>query len=116
MEGRRRRKVNYSYHLVAGAGAEGFIDIITTPKGKVLDLKLIHVGFPLNTAGKLQVAIYYGGMKVYPDEGYMSGDNMTFVDEVELRYFSQEPVRLYYKNLDTEASKEAYVKLEGELG
>jgi len=108
-------KWSISYHLVASPGAEDIISIATVPPGKVLKIKLVHVSFPIDTLGELDVALYYGNTKVYPNEGYMSGDNMTWVDEVKICYYSQDPIRLYYKNRNTAASKEAYVKLEGEI-
>jgi len=107
-------KWSASYRLVAGAGAEDIISIATVPPGKVLTIKLVHVAFPIDTLGMLDIALYYGNMKVYPNEGHMSGDNMTWVDEVDLKYFSQDPVRLYYKNRDEAAEKKAYIKLEGQ--
>jgi len=52
---------------------------------------------------------------VYPAEGFMTGDNTTFVDEIDVRYHSQDPIRIYYRNRDTAAEKKCYLKVEGEL-
>jgi len=34
---------------------------------------------------------------------------------VELRYYSEDPIKLYYKNENTTEKRECYVELEGEL-
>jgi len=109
------KKVSYAYKLTADPGAKGFVNIVKVPPGHTLLVKLVHIAFPVDTLGELDIALYYGDLKVYPDEGYITGDNMTWVDEVHLHYFSQDPIKLYYRNRNTEVSKEAYVKLEGEL-
>jgi len=109
------KKVSIPYHLTAGPGAEGFETIYTVLGGKRLKVTLVHIAFPIDTTGKLGVALYYGLRKVYPKDGLIRGDNMTWVDEVKLEWGSGDPVKLYYKNDDTATSKEAYVKLEGIL-
>jgi len=108
-------KASFPYALTASPGAEGFVTIATVPAGKIFHAKLIHMNFPIDTGGLLDVALYYGNLKVYPTEGFMTGDNTTFVDEIDVRFFSQDPIRIYYRNRDTAAEKRCYLKVEGEL-
>jgi len=109
------KKVSFPYAVVASPGAEDFVTIATVPPGKIFHAKLFHINFPIDTGGLLDIALYYGNLKVYPAEGFMTGDNTTFVDEIDVRYHSQDPIRIYYRNRDTAAEKKCYLKVEGEL-
>jgi len=108
-------KASFPYALTASPGAEGFISIATVPAGRIFHAKLFHINFPIDTGGLLDIALYYGDLKVYPEQGYLTGDNTTFVDEIDVRYFSQDEIRIYYRNRDTAAEKRCYLKVEGEL-
>jgi len=108
-------KASFPYALTASAGAEGFVTIATVPAAKTFHAKLFHINFPPDTAGLLDVALYYGDLRVYPEQGFLTGDNTTFVDEIDVRYFSQDEIRIYYRNRDTAAEKRCYLKVEGEL-
>jgi len=108
-------KWSVSYHLVAGAGAEDFVTIATVPPGKVLTIKHVEVFFPTGNNDELHVAFYYGNMKVYPDKGDLVGDNIKYDKPVCLKYYSQDSIRLYYKNDNTTYERVADIVLEGEL-
>jgi len=108
-------KWSVSYHLVAGAGAEDIISIATVPPGKVLTIKRVEVFFPTGDNDELHVALYYGNMKVFPDEGDLVGDNIKYDKAVELKYYSQDPIRLYYKNDNTTYERIADIVVEGEF-
>jgi len=109
-------KWSVSYHLVAGAGAEGFVDIATVPAGKILKVNRLEVFFPTGDNDELHVAFYYGNMKVFPDEGDLVGDNIKYDKRVSLRYYSQDPIRIWYKNDNVTYSRVADIVVEGELG
>jgi len=108
-------KASFPYALTASAGAEGFVTIATIPAGRTFRAKRIHVHFPVDAAGMLDVALYYGDLKVHPTEGLLTGDDTRFTDEVDVRYYSLDPIRIYYRNRDTATEKTCYLKLEGEL-
>jgi len=108
-------KWSASYHLVASPGAEGFVSVATVPDGKVLHVKRIEVFFPTGVSDELHVAFYYGNAKVFPDEGDLVGDNIKYDKPVELRYYSQDPIRVWYKNDNTTYERIANIVVEGEL-
>jgi len=108
-------KWSASYHLVASAGAEGFVTIATVPDGKVLNLTLVKIAYPVGTYGELKNALYYGNMQVVPDEGMANGDNLIWRKVCSVRFFSGDPLRFYYKNENATETRECYVELEGEL-
>jgi len=81
----------------------------------MLTITLAKIAYPVGTYGELKNAIYYGNMKVLPDEGLVNGDNFVWRKAVELRYYSEDPIKLYYKNENTTEKRECYVELEGEL-
>jgi len=109
------KKVSIPYRLTASPGASGFINIYTVPAGMILTIKKIIVHFPSGTLGQLHLRLYYGHMKVYPQNDYISGDDVKFEDEVDITYWSADPVRLWYENVNTAEARYADIKLEAEL-
>jgi len=108
-------KWSASYHLVASPGAEDFVSIATVPAGRILRLKRIQVFFPTGNADELHVAFYYGDLQVFPDEGDLVGDDVKYDKQVDVRYFSQDPIRVWYKNDNTTYERIADIVVEGEL-
>jgi len=113
MMGEEEKEVSIPYHLTASAGDSGFKDIYTVPAFKRLRVRKVTIAFPSGTYGELDVALFYGVMKVFPENGYLTGDNMSFKKEVDLTWYSGENVRLYYNNRNTTEARECYVNLEG---
>jgi len=109
------KKVSIPYRLVAGPGATGYVDIYTVPPGKILHAKRVVVHFPSGVAGELRVALYYGNMRVYPDKPYVSGDDVTFDDKIDVTFWSQDSVRLWYENTNAAEPRSCHIKLEGGL-
>jgi len=108
-------KWSVSYHLVASPGAKDIISIATVPAGKVLTINHIEVFFPTGVSDELHVAFYYGNTKVFPSEGDLVGDNIKYDKPVCLKYYSQDSIKLYYKNDNTTYERIADIVLEGEL-
>jgi len=61
------------------------------------------------------VAAYVGNQKVLPREGYYYGDGTKWQDDSEAVWPSDSDVVIYYKNLNTTATKKAYILMIGEL-
>jgi len=115
MEEGRREKVSIPYRLVVGAGLKGEAIIYTAPAGAILHIKKVRVHFPAGVAGELHIALRYGNLKVWPATDYANGDDVTIEDEVDLRYFSGDPIRLWYENISTTEPRSVDIKLEGVL-
>jgi len=109
------KKWSASYHLVAAPAAEGFVDIATVPSGKILKVNRVEVFFPAGVHDELHVCFLYGNMKVFPNEGDLVGDNIKYDKPVDLRYYSQDPIRVWYKNDNTTYERVANIVVEGEL-
>jgi len=108
-------KVHYSYHLEAAAAAEGFVSIVSVPPGQVLTIHKVEIVFPAGTEDELHIALYYGNQKVLPVEGTFRGDSVRYEKSVELKYYSEESVLLYYKNENTTYARIADIVIEGVL-
>jgi len=108
-------KWSASYHLVASPGAEGFVSIATVPSGKSLRVTRLEVFFPTGVSDELHVAFFYGDMKVFPEEGDLVGDAIKYDKPVDLRYHSQDPIRVWYKNDNATYERIADIVVEGEL-
>jgi len=108
-------KWSASYHLVAAPAAEGFVDIAVVPGGKALRVTRLEVFFPTGTADELHIAFYYGEMKVFPEVGDLVGDAIKYDKPVDLRYYSQDPIRVWYKNDNVTAERVADIVVEGEV-
>jgi len=109
------KKVSIPYHLTAAAGESGFKTLYTVLGGKRLHVTRATVAFPVGTYGELEVALYYGMLRVWPEDANLKGDNMSFEKDVDLWWGSGDPVRLYFKNANATEQRECYVNLEGEL-
>jgi len=94
-------KVSYSYHLEATAGDKGFKDIHTVEPGRKLHITRIEVFFPTGTEDELEISFFYGNRQVFPKSGVLKGDNIKYDKPVDLWYYSSDPVKVYYKNLNT---------------
>jgi len=101
-----------SIKITASAGESGLKDFYVVEAGRVLTLKTLRLAFQSGTAGKMDIAIYRGVHKVHPTEGYLVGDAEPFEDELDILFFSEETIRIYYNNRDT-VERFAIVKLEG---
>jgi len=108
-------KWSASYHLVAAPAAEGFIDIAVVPSGKILKVNRIEVFFPTGTADELHIAFYYGEMKVFPDEGDLVGDAIKYDKQVDLYYYSGDPIRVWFRNDNVTTERVADIVVEGEV-
>jgi len=115
MVGGKRKRFSASYHLVASPGAEGFATVAEVPAGKVLRLQKFEVQFPTGTSDELEVALYYGNIKVYPNEGVLVGDNVRYEKDVEATYFSGDPIKVRYKNLNATYERVCDIVVEGVL-
>jgi len=109
------KKVSYSYKLEADPGAEGFVTIHTVEAGCILHLKKVEIAFPTGTEDELEISFYYGNMKVLPKQGVFTGDAVKYEKQVDLRYFSGDPVKVYYKNLNATLSRVCDIVIEGTL-
>jgi len=108
-------KVSASYHLVASPGQEGYVDLYEVPRARILHNVAFTVHFPIGALGDLEVALFHGIMQVLPDSGKYTGDGSTFQDRTDGRWWSNEKVKLYFKNTNTTENRECYVLFEGEL-
>jgi len=109
------KKVSYSYKIEADPGAKGFKTIHTVEAGCILHLKKVEIAFPTGTADELEISFYYGNMKVLPKQGVFTGDAVKYEKQVDLRYFSGDPVRVYYRNLNATYSRVCDIVISGEL-
>jgi len=115
MEEGRKEKYSVSYHLVASPGASGFATIHRVEPGKIFHITRIEVFFPTGVSDELEISIWYGNLQVYPNEGALVGDNIKYDKQVDLRYYSGDPVKVYYRNLNTTYERICDIVLEGEL-
>lgn len=106
--------VSIPYFLEKSAIETGFIDIYTVEAGKTLRVTKIRVQFPSGTGGELEVALYYGDLKVAPETASYKGDDARFEDDIDVAYFSGDPVRLWY-NCTIANARKANIKLDGVL-
>ena len=107
-------KVSIPFSLEAGAGASGKVAVYTVQAGRVLHVTRARVHFPKDTARELQAAFYYGERKVIPEADYYVGDDSEYDDPVDERWFSGDPVLLWYNNTGA-AARYVDGSLEGEL-
>jgi len=108
-------KVTIHKHLSISPGATGFELIYTVDPGKILTVKIVQVAFPAGTYGELHIAIYYGNLKVWPKTDYVSGDNVLFRKGVSIKYYSGDPIRVWYKNTNTTETRDCFIDVEGLL-
>lgn len=106
--------VSIPYFLTQDTVTSGFVDIYTVPDGKTLHVNKIHVQFPAGTNAELEVALYYGDMKVSPATDNFAGDDARYEDKIDVKYFSGDLVKIWY-NCTKAAAKIANIKLEGVL-
>jgi len=109
------RLISIHKHLSISPGKEGFQAIYTVEPGKILTTKLVQIAFPAGTYGELYIALYYGNMKVFPETEYVSGDNVLFRKNARLKYWSQDPVLVWYKNVNTTETRDCFIDIEGIL-
>jgi len=108
-------KYSVSYHLVVDPGAEGFKTIHKVKPGKKFHITRIEVFFPTGVSDELEISLFYGHMQVYPNEGVLVGDNIKYDKQVDLWYYSGDPVLVRYKNLNATYSRVCDIVLEGKL-
>ena len=106
-------KVSVPYHVIAAGGAAATVSIFRVPSARKLKVNKVTVAFPVGTYGELEVALYFGIRRVFPQGRNITGDNMSFEKDVNLTWFSGDHVLLYYKNNNATQTREAYVNLEG---
>jgi len=110
-----KEPVTIHKHLSISPGATGFENIYTVKPGKTLTVKVVQVAFPAGTYGELQIAIYYGNLKVWPETDHVSGDNVLFRKEARIKYYSGDPVRVWYNNTNATETRDCFMDLEGVL-
>jgi len=111
----KKEKYSVSYHLVAAPGAEGFATIHIVQGGRIFHIKRIEVFFPTGVSDELEISFWYGNLQVFPNEGVLVGDNIKYDKQVDLRYYSGDPVKVRYRNLNTDFERVCDIVLEGEL-
>ena len=109
------KKVSVPYHVTAAGGATDTVSIFRVPSARKLKVNKVTVAFPTGTYGELEVALYFGIRRVFPQGRNITGDNMSFGKDVDLTWFTGDNVLLYYKNNNATQTREAYVDLEGVL-
>jgi len=109
------RRISIPYYLRADPATKDFVTIYTIPKGKKAVLKKITIRFPAGTNGELRLALYYGHMKVAPETPYWNGNDVRFIETLNIPYWSQDPVLLWYENVNTTAIRESSILIEAEL-
>jgi len=115
MEEARREKYSVSYHLEADPGAKGFKTIHKVQAGKIFHIKRIEVFFPTGTEDELEISFWYGNLQVFPNEGVLKGDSIKYDKQVDLWYYSGDPVKVYYNNLNTTYKRVCDIVIEGVL-
>ena len=96
-------------------GYEGDIILFTVPPGsKLTNVKLI-LYFVRDTNFMLEVYVKYGNMKILPEQGVYSGENMRVEINIPVTYQAQENVVIHVKNKDTTNAKKLACHLKGEL-
>jgi len=109
------KPITVTYHLEAGAGAEGYETVYIIPNGRIFQLEKSEVDFPSGTAFELLLALNHGIHQVAPAEGKWRGDGFAVTDYTRYRWLSDEKVLLYYKNLNTTMARKAQVTISGLL-
>ena len=107
-----RIRHTYPLQLTVAPNSSGTIDVAVAPPGKKLQLARTVVVFPAGTEGELQIQILYGNMPVIPDSGFITGDDVKLEFNIQVIYDAGTPVRIYYRNLNANYSKTAYIYLE----
>ena len=108
-------KITIPYHLTASAGASGYVELLTVPAGMKLTILKTQIYFPIGTYGELRLALYYGESKIAPYTGYWSGDGCMFTDEMESTWSGGDVIKLYYNNINTTETREAFLLITAEL-
>jgi len=108
-------KVTIPYHLSASPTTEAKVSIYKIPPAKRFILTKIEVAFPVGTYGELEIALYRGHMRLWPEERNVTGDDVHYVKELRWEFDSGSEILLYYKNVNTTQVRDAFIVLEGEL-
>jgi len=109
-------KVTFSLHLVVDPGTEGYATVATVPEGQSLTVKRITVLFPAGVYGELEIELTKGTMKVFPEAGTITGDNVLLQFDVnDVVYGSSENVAIRYRNTNSIEVREAFIYISGEL-
>jgi len=108
-------RVQIPYRVVADPGAEAYKTAYVVPPGATLKLEEVTVSFPIGTYGELEVALYYGQTMVFPEERPITGDGVSVSKRVDLEWYSQDEVVVWFKNYNTTQKRQAYLNLEGTL-
>ena len=109
------RKITIPYSLTVSPGAEGDVILYTVPSGYKLKIEKIVTLFPAGTYGELEISLYRGNERVYPEERPLVGDNVLLEDDVELEYPAGSKVKLHYKNTNSTETRVAYIYIKGVL-
>jgi len=108
-------KISASLHLVASPGQEGEVELYKVPSASTLRSLSLNIHFPVGTLGDLELALRHGLFQLMPARGRYTGDGTVIVDNSDGKWWSDESVRLYFKNTNTAENREAYILLEAEL-
>jgi len=106
-------RVTIPYRLEAPAAKAGEVEVFRAPNGKMFTLEQLEIRFPAGTAGDLRVQILYGQLRMIPYEGSYSGDGTKFVERVQVRYWSGDPIRVWYQNVHATDTKFCDISFEG---
>jgi len=107
-----RENFSLGYKLTGAVDTSEAVEIYTVSSGE-LHITRVTVYFPTGSEGYLRVNVRRGIKNIYPTNGYLSGDNTTFVFENEEVFSSGERIVIYYSNTDTTNTHDAYFLFEG---
>jgi len=93
-----RKVISFSREL--SAGYKGYIDAYNIVEGDAV-LGEIEAYSDVTDPNIVLLAVYYGNLKVYPDEGLVSITQRAFRDKIGFKYPNYTTVKLYVENRDT---------------
>jgi len=101
--------------VVVSANSTAVEELYHVPPGRRLHLRRIQVHFPVGTQSELKVRFLKGWIAIAPTDGYLVGDDVVHVLDVDEYFGSQSAVRGEFVNTSTLNQRECIVTLIGEL-
>jgi len=104
--------IQISKYLSIDPLGEGRESIYEVQPGKIVELEKIQIIFPPGTNGELKLALYYGELKVAPNTDYWEGDSGKIEDILRIKYYSDDEILIYYKNISSTDIRKATIKID----
>ena len=109
------RKYHVAKTIIVNPSQTAKFELFRVPTARSLIIKEIYIHFPTGSNYTLLVSLYRGEEKVFPIVGEITGDNVLFKFDVELRYDSNSIVYARISNTDDTNAHRVQIIIIGEL-